>query len=289
MAKRFKKVLLERLAEKLNKKQLELISNNLASGFQRIGDIAILTLNQHAINERLQKIIAETMLKLFPQIKTVCVKTGSIIGQYRKPQIKVIASKARSRKTETIHTEYGCKYKFDVAKIMWSKGNINERVRIAKAIRPGSIVVDMFAGIGYFSIPIAKLSKAKHIYAIEINKTAFNYLQQNIKLNNIKNITAINDDCRNAINKLKHKVKADHIVMGLLPSCKQYLSCAMQIAKKGTIIHYEGLSNNQAKNLFEEVKEEAQKHNFKAKLLYASKVKSYKPKLWHYTVDVMLT
>ena len=283
----FKQKIYGLLKDKLTEEQYKNLE--IPSGFQRIGDIIILTLKQDILKDKiLTKEIGKAMLNIFPTVKTICIRTGIIKGKFRKPQLRVIATKDKKNPTETIHTEYGFKYKFDVAKIMWSKGNLNERIRIAKTVKSDQIVVDMFAGIGYFTIPIS--SKAKKVYAIELNPIAFHYLNENLKLNKIDNVIAINKDCKNAVLELAGQgVKADHIVMGLLPSCKPYLKYAMLIAKHGTIIHYEGLSNTHGKNLFNEVSEEASNHNFKAKLLTASRVKSYKPKVWHYTVDVMLS
>ena len=83
-------------------------------------------------------------------VKTV-VKLGNITGKKREPEIEIIAGS----QTETIHKENGCKFKLDVAKVMWSKGNVNERLRIAKLIKDNERVLDMFAGIGYFTIPAA--------------------------------------------------------------------------------------------------------------------------------------
>ena len=44
----------------------------------------------------------------------------------------------------------------------------------------------MFAGIGYFTIPIAVHSNVKKIYAIEINPVSYNFLCENIKLNKVE-------------------------------------------------------------------------------------------------------
>ena len=71
------------------------------------------------------------------------------------------------KKTETINKENGCLFKLDLAKVMWSKGNNNERLRIAKLVGDGETVIDMFAGIGYFSIHIAVHSNAKRSFPLK--------------------------------------------------------------------------------------------------------------------------
>src|SRR3989344_2273513 len=74
-------------------------------------------------------------------------------------------------------------------KEMFPKGNLFERQRIAKQVKPNEIIIDMFAGIGYFSLG---LKKAKKVYAIEKNPLAYKYLKENILLNKAKNIVPIN-------------------------------------------------------------------------------------------------
>ena len=254
-----------------------------AMGCQQIGDILIFS--------RLKRSQAQKFLKKFNSIKTICMKTGNIKGKYRIPQIKVLASRVKKEKTITIHEEYGIFYRLDVSKIMFAKGNINERHRIADIAKKSEIVVDMFAGIGYFSLPLAKFSKAKRIYAVEMNPVSFHYLLENIKLNKLNNITAIKGDCSQAIKKFK--IKADRIIMGLLPSPYRYVESAFKISKKGTIIHYSCLipkkdSENEIKKLIEKINSISRKYGFKAVLKKAVKVKNYSPAFFHYVLDILL-
>lgn len=253
-------------------------------GYQQIGDILIFN--------KLSKIEASKFLEKIPRIKTICVRIGTIKGKLRKPQLKVLASciKNKSKRTETIHKENGILYKIDVAKLMFAKGNINERHRIAKEAKKNEIVIDMFSGIGYFSLPLAK--KVKSVYAIELNPVAYRYLLENIKLNKIKNIKAFYGDCTKVILRLaKLKFKADRIVMGLLPSPFKYLEAAFKVAKKGAIIHYSCLISKKEKvedinRLINRINLTASQNSFKIKLLKAVSVKGYSPSKEHYVLDL---
>ena len=93
------------------------------------------------------------------------VKLGKIHGQKREPEVELLYGDS----TETIHKENYCKFKLDVAKVMWSKGNTNERKRMSTLPEDDEVIIDMFAGIGYFTVPMAVHSNPKKIYAIEIN------------------------------------------------------------------------------------------------------------------------
>ncbi len=240
-------------------------------GYQQIGDILIFN--------KISKKEAKQFLKKFSHIKTICIKTGKIKGKLRKPQIKIVVSKAKKNKTLTIHKEAGILYKLDVRKIMFAKGNINERHRIVKLAKKNDIVIDMFAGIGYFSLPLAK--KVKKIYAIEINPQSYKFLIENIRLNKINNIKAIKGDCSKVVPKLK--IKSDRIIMGYLPSPYKYLASAFKVAKIGTIIHYSCLIER--KNSRKEIKKLVDKIG-KVRLIRAIRVKAYNPALDHYVLDL---
>lgn len=249
--------------------------------YQQIGDILIFN--------QLDKKEAKEFLKN-SYVKTVCVRTGAIEGKLRKPQIKVLASKVKTQQTETIHKENGILYKIDVAKLMFAKGNINERHRLVKEAGCKEIIVDMFAGIGYFSLPLAKV--VKKIYAIELNPTAFRYLNENIKLNKIKNIKAIKGDCSEVIPKLK--IKADRIMMGYLPDAFPFLDSVFKVVKKGTIIHYHCLISKQEfekaiKEIVSKINSVASEYKFKVELIGTVCVKGYSPGLDHYVLDIRLS
>ena len=242
--------------------------------YQQIGNIAIFN--------KIGKKEAQDFLKNSPRIKTVCIKIGPIKGQFRKPQLKVLVSRAKKARTETINKEQGILYKINVDKLMFAKGNINERHRLAKLAKKNEAVIDMFAGIGYFTLPLAK--KVARVYAIELNPISFHYLLENIKLNKLNNVTAIQGDCAKVIPKLK--IKADRIVMGFLPSPFRYLKAAFSAAKKGTMLHYHCLlrRNHEKSQILEIVKKI---NNIrKVKLIRAVKVKSYSAALEHYVLDL---
>jgi len=252
--------------------------------YQQIGNILI-------FND-INKEKAQKLLKKFPGIKTICIKTGSIKGKFRKPQIKVIASRAKKNKTLAIHKESGIFYKLDVRKVMFSKGNINERHRIAKIAKKNEVVIDMFAGIGYFSLPIAK--KVKEVYSIELNPIAYHYLLENIKLNKLTNIKAIKGDCSKVVPRLARlKIQADRIIMGLLPSPFKYLITAFKVAKKGTITHYSCLISRKEKDkdikkIITDINSVAYQNSFKIRLLEAVFIKSYSSHFDHYVLDLVV-
>lgn len=207
------------------------------------------------------------------------VKLGRIRGLKREPEVDVLLGEG----TETIHKENHCLFKLDVSRIMWSKGNTTERKRIAGLVKEGETVVDLFAGIGYFSIPIAVHSTVGKIYSIEINPTAYNYLCQNINLNKVADIIKpIQGDCRD----LAPKGIADRVLMGYIGNTHHYLDVALNALKEeGGVIHYHESVPDKLKFIrpVERVKKVAEGH--KVEILNRKIIKTYSPGVFHVVVD----
>jgi tRNA wybutosine-synthesizing protein 2 len=223
-ARNFRKLLIENL--NTPKKNQEF----LPSGFQRIGHVVILNLRPETL--KLGRKIANIVLDNYSYVKTVCLNKG-ISGELRQPSIEYLAGE---KGTETIHAENKCRFLLDVTRVMLSKGNLAERARIPKLVKPGETVVDLFAGIGYFSIPIAKHAKPARIYCIEKNPASFSYLKQNIRLNKVQGrVTPIMGDCR----QVPVGPIADRVLMGYLPKTYEFLPAAFSSLKSlGGVIHY---------------------------------------------------
>lgn len=210
------------------------------------------------------------------------VKLGRINGFKREPEVDIILGEG----TETIHKENHCLFKLDVSKIMWSKGNTTERMRISKMVGEGETVVDLFAGIGYFSLPMAIHSNPKKIYSIEVNPVAYDYLCQNIKLNNVSQlIKPILGDCREQAPK---KV-ADRVLMGYIGNTHHYLNVAVESLKdEGGIIHYhESVPDKlKYKRPIQRIKKAANPRE--VKILNKRIVKKYSPGVYHVVIDAMV-
>ena len=208
------------------------------------------------------------------------MKIDHIQGTKREPVYNIIYGS----ETETINKENGCLFKLDLAKVMWSKGNNNERLRIAKLVEDDEVVLDMFAGIGYFSIPIGVHSNAKKIYSIEINPNSYFYLNENIKLNKLDNVTPILGDCK--IHAPKYK--ADRIVMGYVKTTHHYLDVAINCLNEGGILHYHETVPEKLMKTRPVDRIISQADNRDVEILKINKIKKYAPGVEHVVVDARI-
>jgi len=275
----FKKLLTQELGDKISEDEKKL----LPRGYQQLGHVVILNLHEKLLDKKY--LIANAILKLNKTCRTICLKKGEILGKYREPQLELLIGS----ETETIVIENNIKYKFDVMKIMFAKGNINERKRYIPLIRKGEVIFDFYAGIGYFTLGLAKFSPASKIYAFEINPTAYHYLLENLKLNKIDKdkVIPIFGDCRTKA--LEINEPADRIIMGILPSPKDSLDTAFKVLnKKFGIIHYEGILSEMEKPdvLLNDIIEVAKNFNRGIKLNHVERIKSYRPHVYHVCLDV---
>lgn len=62
------------------------------------------------------------------------------------------------------HQENGIIYSFDATRCMFSSGNLSEKRRIGALDCADEVVVDLFAGIGYFVLPF--LVKYDHFFQL---------------------------------------------------------------------------------------------------------------------------
>jgi tRNA wybutosine-synthesizing protein 2 len=157
-------------------------------------------------------------------------------------------------------------------------------------VQPGETIVDMFAGIGYFSLPIAVHAQPACIYAIEINPEAYEFLSRNVALNDVREIVhPILGDCAKEVEKLADQgVIADRVIMGVFPAPKEYLPHALLVVKPegGTIIHYEGVVEKHDVNpLFQDVIDACAAIGRAVQLREHRIVKSYGPFKYHAVLD----
>lgn len=115
------------------------------------------------------------------------------------------------------HRENGLVYEFDAARCMFSSGNVTEKARVATFRCQGETVVDLYAGIGYYTLPYLAHAGARHLFACEWNPVACAALRRNLELNGVAGrCTVLEGDNRRTC----PRAVADRVNLGLLPSSR---------------------------------------------------------------------
>ncbi len=238
--------------------------------WSRIGDIVVVNREVDEPSKFLE----------IPGVRSVVCVDG-IQGPMRRPRVRVLAGSG----TETLHRENGCLFRIDLSKVMWSRGNINERARIPQLVEDGETVVDMFAGIGYFSIPVAVHADPLRVYSIEINPESFRYLRDNIVLNGVEDVVEpVLGDCRETAPELE----ADRVIMGYVGTTHHYLEAAMECLVDGGVLHYHETVPETMKFSRPLRRIERAAHPRRVKLLDRRTIKKYSPGVWHVVLDARI-
>jgi len=248
----------------------------LPSSFDIIGDIAIIELPEELMPYG--RAIGEAILKVHRHIKAVFAKGSKVEGEYR---VRELIHLAGEKRTETLHRENGIRLKLDVAKVYFSPRLATERMRIFRKAKPGEVVFDMFAGVGPYSILLAR--KAKLVFACDLNPWAVRYLEENIRLNKAHNVVPIFGDVR----KVAGKLEADRVVMNLPKFADRFLREALLSVRSGGIIHYYGFGPEE--DLYSEheakIKAVARELGFSVEFLERRKVRPYAPRQFNIAID----
>jgi tRNA (guanine37-N1)-methyltransferase len=218
------------LSDKLKPEDIE----PLYRSYDVVGDIAILRIPD-ALKHR-RKLIAEALMQTQRHIKTVLHQTSPVSGNLRLRELEWISGE---KKTETVHGEHGCLFKTNLESCFFSPRLSYERMRISQQARSGEVIINMFAGVGCYSVILAKHSAADKIYSVDINPAAVRYMRENIKINKVAGqVVPVEGDAKNIIERSLQNV-ADRVLMPLPQKAYEYLGSALLALKpNGGWIHY---------------------------------------------------
>lgn len=249
----------------------------LPRGYFRVGDVLLLELPLPGPEARIAEAYARAL-----HMRSVLGREGGIEGEYRTPRTRLLWG---GPDTVTTHVEMGVRFRTDPARIMWSPGNLAERQRLASWHLAGETVVDLFAGIGYLSLPLAVHARPERIIAIEKSPIAHKYLVENVALNDVRDrMEARLGDCR----EVAPRGLAHRVLLGLLPDSVAFLDVALAALRpEGGRLHvHRVVPAGRQHESFDEVREAVRSHGRRASLEGVHVVKSYGPGRDHVVLDV---
>jgi tRNA (guanine37-N1)-methyltransferase len=236
----------ELLVGKLTDDELE----RLPRAFDHVGHVALIKIPDD-LRPRSSD-IGNAILEANKHIRSVYHNAG-VHDTYRVMELEHISGEDDS---VTTHTEFGIRLELDLKKAYFSPRLATERHRIANLVQDGEVVVDMFAGVGPFSVMIARLARALKVYSIDINPEAVSFIKRNIQLNSAENVEVMEGDAKKILESLEGFGTFHRIIMNLPHSSYEFLPCALSAVKVGGTIHYyEILENSRIDERADSIKE----------------------------------
>ncbi len=258
------------------------------SAFDQIGQIVIIKIPDSLIPRKL--VIAKAILDNIKTAKSVFAQVSAVQGDFRVRDLEYLAGE---NQTLTEYKEHGCRFKVDVAKTYFSPRLSTERQRIASMVQEDEIVVNMFAGIGTYSIVIARANKTCRVYSIDSNSAAAELCTVNAKLNKVQD--RVESICGDAAQVIRDRLSgcANRVIMPLPERAKKFVHEAVLALKpEGGVVHYfahikaENKKSGQLAGL-EDSKEAFSNYNYDIRCVRV--VREVGPRIYQTVSDVNVT
>ena len=259
-------------------------SKEIVSAFDQIGDIIIVRIPDSLISKK--NIIGKTLLDQVKTAKSVFHQSSPVEGDFRTRNLELIGG---DKKTETEYRENGCRFIVDVEKAFFSPRLSTERERISNLVTDNDVIINMFGGVGMFSLLAAK-KKLCTVYNIDINPVATKLCEENIKLNKLKGkVISLNGDATKII-KEKLQDKADRVLMLLPERSDEFLDTAISSLKKNGVIHYYSHIHAEKKQDAPKLSEEhfLTLNKIQAKIIASRVVRPVGPRYYQTVVDIKI-
>lgn len=181
--------------------------DEVTTSFETIGHIAHVNLRESQLDYK--HVIGQVLLdKNKPRIRTIVNKTSDIQETFRFFKMELLAGSDDMIATVI---ENGCSFTFDFSQVYWNSRLHTEHRRVVNCLSSCDVVCDVFAGVGPFVVPAAK--KGCHVYANDLNPTAYRALCENSMINHVENrIRTYNLDGRDFIKKLVEEITASQML-----------------------------------------------------------------------------
>ena len=254
----------------------------LVSAFDQIGDIIIVRIPDSLLPKK--KVIGKALLDQVKTANSVFYQSSPVEGDFRTRNLELIEGQV---KTETEYKENGCRFIVDVEKAFFSPRLSTERERISNLVNDDEVIINMFGGVGMFSL-LAARKKSCTVYNLDINHVASKLCEENIKLNKLKGtVISINGNSTEIIKKQLQN-KADRVLMLLPEQSDEFLEVAISSLKKTGIIHYYSHVHAEKKQDAPKLSEEhfLNVNKTKAKIIDSRIVRPVGPRFYQTVVDV---
>lgn len=260
------------------------LTNDLPNRWERFDDVAILPVN--AFSDPKWGVIDSNLL--WDEVANALsvnrlFRKGEIEGEKRESTAELLIG----TNPDVTRKEHGVKFVYRVTECMFSQGNLNERKRMGDLNLTEEDVLDLYAGIGYYTLPMLVRANAKHVTSTDWNSNALRDLGKGLRENKVEGRCTILEGDNRTHGKLLHG-KFDRVVLGLLPQPWEGIETAIQSLKStGGILHIHGVSSTEKPEEWEkEVIQRLSNFNRHIKQIQSLKIKSYAPHWDHRVLDI---
>ena len=253
--------------------------------WERFSDVAIIPHNSFTgqeweTDERLWEVVAEAL-----GVKRLA-RMGEISGEMRKSGVEMLLGDD----DWVVRRESGVVYGYRITRCMFSSGNVNERRRMGEVTQDGEVLVDLYAGIGYYTLPALVHGGASLVHACEWNQEAVDSLKWGLAENEVDGRCEIHEGDSRITSELLEGV-ADRVFLGLLPSSEDGVESALRVLKQdGGTLHVHGLAPSSNHASWGEEVEAAVSSMRPCTAIHSElvRVKSYAPHWDHVVLDISL-
>lgn len=232
----------------------------------------------------------------FPSVKLVLLKESIENDGLRSPRVVTLAEHSSYCGYASV-TQNGITYSWDPYHTMFCPGNISEKLRLSQIDMQGESVLDLYAGIGYWTLPILKHCRAQRVTACDWNEHSIRFIRRNLQINKVEADRCTVLEGNSSLHGFDSVF--DRVILGLLPSSRPGWPVALRALKKHGVSHlhiHENVRKTELlsfqKGMLDELHsllpgEKGQRWNLAVE--HVECVKSYSPRVNHYVFDVSLT
>ncbi|MCI0497353.1 MAG: methyltransferase domain-containing protein [Thermoplasmata archaeon] len=177
---------------------------------------------------------AGDIVERHPRVRTVYLTRG-IEGDLRTPDLVLLAGPDNPR---SVVRESGFDIEVDVRNAYFSPRLAHERERVASMAAAGEVVLDMFCGVGPFSLHLAR--KGCTVRAVDLNPAAVALARTNAQRNGLADrIDVMEGDAAEVVPSMaRDGLRADRVVMNHPTAAMDFLAAAAEVVDAGTIHLY---------------------------------------------------
>lgn len=257
---------------------------HLRVSYDVVGSIAIIEIPSEL--EEKERLVAQKVLAINPQVKTVLKKASGHEGEFRTQAMECIGGEDTR---ETIVVENGVRLKVDVEDTYYSVRMATERNRILRDIRPGERILCLFSGTGPYPVVFSRHSSARTILGIEINPKAHELAQENVAKNRCTSVRLMLGDAHEILPNLAEEELFDRVTMPLPHNAAEFLPETLAVCKKGSIVHYYCFApEGEFEGKVDELQVLIEREGFSLAGHKIIRVGQYAPRVWRLCIDATL-